>query len=199
MPQPRPALLRVDLMDSGARSRAGAAIQRLYGLGCYAIAGVATPYLLLFAGDRYVPITVNTAKVAPAFTGHAAAIVIDLVLVALFGLQHSLMTVPVWKQWLARRLPPSVERSTYALATSLVVSLVVLGYRPIPGELWRLSGAWAEAMTAGYAAGFALVYVSALWLNHFHLLAQIGLVRATTSIPRSCAWTGPTSSCATPR
>ena len=152
------------------------ATRRLFGLGCYAAGGLVTPYFLLFAGDLAVPITVNTGeRCSPA-----AALAVDLGLIAMFGLQHSLMTLPAWKRGLARWLPPSLERSVYVLAASLALASVMIGWRPIAGDAWRLEGAGAGAMTAGYVGGFALVYAAALWLDHFHLL---GLRQAWTGAP----------------
>lgn len=161
------------------------ALRRLYGLGCYAVGGLATPYLLLFAGDAGVPVTVNRGLDRIAGTprvGTAAALAIDVALICAFGLQHSLMAVPAWKRWLARRLPPSLERSTYVLAASAVLVAMMAAWQPIDGTVWRLDGAWGHAMTAGYIAGFALVYLAALWLDHFHLL---GLRQAWSSAEES--------------
>lgn len=158
------------------------ALRRLYGLGCYAAGGIATPYLLLFAGDAGVPVTVNHGLASVPHAGPAAALVVDLALVCAFGLQHSVMALPAWKRWLGRHLPPSLERSTYVLAASLVLAGAMLAWQPIDGVVWQLDGAWAHVMTAGYIAGFALVYVAALWLDHFHLL---GLRQAWFGSPGS--------------
>lgn len=170
-------------------------IRRLYGLGCYAVGGIATPYLLLFAGDVAVPLTINSGTPAhdpAASAAVAVAVAIDLALIALFGLQHSVMTLPAWKRWLARWLPASIERSTYVLAASLVLAGVMLGWQPIGGTVWQLHGAWAHVMIAGYVAGFALVYVAALWLDHFHLLGlRQAWYAAATSAPARLRISGP--------
>ena len=157
------------------------ALRRLYGLGCYAVGGLATPYLLLFAGGIAVPVTIDRG-VGPHTGSTVAALAIDLALVCAFGLQHSLMARPGWKRWLGRRLPPSLERSTYVLAASLVLAGVMLAWQPIGGVVWQLDGAWGHAMTGAYVAGFGLVYAAALWLDHFHLL---GLRQAWFAAPES--------------
>ena len=166
------------------------ALRRLFGLGCYAVGGLATPYLLLFAGGVLVPVTVDhslgdslggSGTTSPAISP-IVALAIDLALICAFGLQHSLMARPGWKRWLGRRLPPPIERSVYVLAASAVLAGAMLAWQPIGGTVWRLDGAWAHAMTAGYVAGFGLVYAAALWLDHVHLL---GLRQA---------WTGATDS-----
>jgi predicted metal-dependent hydrolase/protein-S-isoprenylcysteine O-methyltransferase Ste14 len=171
------------------------ALRRLYGLGCYAAGGLATPYLLLFAGDAGVPITVNRGlgdQIGIPHPSTAVALVIDVALIAAFGLQHSVMALPAWKRWLGRRLPPPIERSTYVLAASLVLAGAMLAWQPIDGTVWRLDGAWAHAMTAGYIAGFALVYLAALWLDHFHLLGlRQAWFDAPVSAPAELRITGP--------
>jgi methanethiol S-methyltransferase len=170
------------------------ALRRLYGLGCYAAGGLATPYLLLFAGDVGVPVSVNRPleglpHARPA--SPALGLVIDVALVCAFGLQHSLMALPAWKRWLARRLPPSLERSSYVLAASLVLAGVMAAWQPIDGTVWQLDGPWARAMTAGYLAGFALVYAAALWLDHFHLLGLRQAWFAAPDAPDELKLTGP--------
>jgi methanethiol S-methyltransferase len=168
------------------------AIRRLYGLGCYAVGGIATPYLLLFAGDVGVPLTINRGAPADGALAPALALVVDLALISAFGLQHSLMARPAWKRWLARWLPASVERSTYVLAASLVLAGIMLAWQPLGGTVWRLDGAWRHAMTAGYVAGFALVYLAALWLDHFHLLGlRQAWYAAPTSAPERLRISGP--------
>jgi protein-S-isoprenylcysteine O-methyltransferase Ste14 len=113
------------------------ALRRLYGLGGYAAGGLVTPYLLLFAGDAGVPVTVNRpvdlSSWGAPHASPAVALIIDVALVCAFGLQHSLMALPAWKRWLARRLPPALERSTYVLAASLVLAGVMAAWQPIDG------------------------------------------------------------------
>jgi predicted metal-dependent hydrolase/protein-S-isoprenylcysteine O-methyltransferase Ste14 len=175
------------------------ALRRLYGLAGYAAGGLATPYLLLFAGDAVVPVTINRGLGAVPRTGSTAlALAIDLALICAFGLQHSMMARPAWKRWLGRRLPASVERSSYVIAASLVLALVMLAWQPIGGTVWQLGGFWAHAMTAGYVAGVALVYAAALWLDHVHLLGlrqawagATGSTDSTDSAPDQLRVTGP--------
>src|SRR5213078_2684212 len=157
----------------------------------YAVGGIATPYLLLWAGDVAVPVTINR-PIGATVRSPVVALAIDLALVAAFGLQHSLMARPAWKRWLGRRLPPSLERSTYVIAASLVLAGAMAAWQPVGGVVWQLGGVWAGAMTAGYVVGFALVYLAALWLDHVHLL---GLRQAwrdeTDSGPDQLRITGP--------
>jgi predicted metal-dependent hydrolase/protein-S-isoprenylcysteine O-methyltransferase Ste14 len=185
-------------------------LRRLYGLGGYALGGLVTPYFLLFAGDTFVPLSVNhgagdalrtldaagvpgapdaldalarldaVAGIRGLGAHPVAAIAIDLALIALFGLQHSLMTRPAWRRWHARWLPASIERTTYILATCLVLAVAMVAWQPIGGTVWQLDGSWARAMTCAYVAGIALVYAAALWLDHLHLL---GLRQAWTDAP----------------
>jgi protein-S-isoprenylcysteine O-methyltransferase Ste14 len=141
------------------------ALPRAYGLFCYAAGGLITPYLLLFAGGVLVPKTVDGG--APGSAALAAAI--DLGLLALFGLQHSLMARPRIKRWVVKTVSEDLERSTYVLAASLSLSLVFVFWRPIPAVCWRWEGARA-AGGALFALGVLTVYASAFSLDHFRLL-----------------------------
>jgi len=164
------------------------ALRRLYGLSGYAVAGLVTPYLLLFAGDAGVPVTVNRPLPGAPHAPPAVALAIDVALICGFGLQHSVMAMPAWKRWLARRLPPSLERTTYVLAASLVLVGAMAAWQPIDGVVWHVDGPWAHVLTAGYVAGFALVYAATLWLDHVRLL---GLRQAWLDAPEPETGDGP--------
>lgn len=132
----------------------------------YAFAGVTVPLLLLFAGRWWLPKRIDVGP----HLATGPSLVIDLVLLALFGLQHSGMARTSVKAFITRRVPRALERTVYVVMTSLVVWLLMLGWQPLPMRIWSANGIVGGALDAGYWLGFALVYAAALLLNHFHLL-----------------------------
>ena len=144
-----------------------------YALAVYVLAGVSVPALLLFGGGYLLPVTVDDGPVAPAWRAIAG----NTLLLLLFGLQHSLMARPIVKRWLARVVPEALVRSTYVLATCVVVLFVFLAWRPIDVVLWRMTGVAGALADATFVIGFVLVYVAALQLDHFHLLGLRQAVR----------------------
>ena len=107
--------------------------------------------------------------------GHSAAwpeaVWVDILLLALFGVQHSVMARRSFKQWWTRVVPPAVERSTFVLATSLVLALLFWQWRPIPEPiLWQVDRpAVAQLLVALFWLGWALVLVSTFLIDHFEL------------------------------
>ena len=103
----------------------------LVALTGYAIAGVTVPMLLLFSGGRLLPKTVDDGPHLSPWV----AVPIDLVLIALFGLQHSGMARPSFKAWITRRVPEALERTVYIFMVCVVVWLLMLAWQPIPQQV----------------------------------------------------------------
>lgn len=100
----------------------------------------------------------------------APAVVVNLVLIALFGLQHSVMARSGFKAWLTRVLPKPAERSVYVLIASLVLILMFWQWRPMPAVIWSVeSGIGQGVLWALFAAGFGLVLLSTFLIDHFDL------------------------------
>jgi protein-S-isoprenylcysteine O-methyltransferase Ste14 len=145
-----------------------------YGLVCYAIFLATFLYALGFVGNFVVPVTLD--GVARLGTGQALAI--DLGLLGLFAVQHSLMARPFFKRWLTRRIPESAERSTYVLFSSLALIVMFLFWQPLGGVVWDVgTPAWQVFLYALFGFGWFLVLVSTFLINHFDLfgLRQIWL------------------------
>ena len=136
-----------------------------YSLGAYALFLAVFLYLVGFVGDLGVPRSID----AGLHSERAEAIVIDLLLISLFGLQHSVMARPTFKRWIGRHLPAAMERSTYVLLASLVLALLMGQWRPIPLTLWQADGATATALWAAFGFGWATVLLSTFLINHFDL------------------------------
>jgi protein-S-isoprenylcysteine O-methyltransferase Ste14 len=104
-------------------------------------------------------------------TAPFTAALIDLGLVALFGLQHSAMARPSFKAWWTRIVPEGLERSTYVMAASLVGFIMMAFWRPIPMVIWDFSSGFGEvAMWALFAIGWAMLLASGISFNIFELL-----------------------------
>jgi protein-S-isoprenylcysteine O-methyltransferase Ste14 len=146
----------------------------VYGVVCYAIFFVTFVYLIGFLGNVMVPKGIDDGTA----TAMGAALAIDLGLVALFGLQHSVMARPRFKAWLTKWLPDSAERSTFVLITSAVLVLTFWQWRPMTGVVWSVTDPFAvRALWALYALGFGIVLAATFIIDHFDLfgLRQVWL------------------------
>ena len=137
----------------------------LYSTVAYATFLGAFLYLIAFVANLPVPRTVDVGPLASPL----AAVLGNLALVALFGLQHSVMARPAFKGWLTRAIPPAMERSTFVLAASLVLVLLFWAWRPLPATIWRADGGLATALLAASALGWGVVLLSTFLINHFDL------------------------------
>ena len=143
----------------------GGLIGLLYGVASYALFLVTFVYSVGFIGDFGVPKTIDSGAGGDVIT----AVIIDLALLTLFALQHSVMARPAFKRWWTRIVPKSAERSTYVLAASLCLALLLWQWRPLPGQIWSVQGAAADLLWALYALGWVLVLVSTFLISHAHL------------------------------
>lgn len=137
----------------------------VYGVACYAAALATFLYLAGFLVNFGVPRAIDSARTGPL----GAALLVDLGLLALFGVQHSVMARPGFKRWLTRFLPQPAERSTYVLASCLALGVFFWQWRPIGGVVWEVQGALRTAMYALYATGWAVVLTVTFLINHFDL------------------------------
>lgn len=119
----------------------------------------------------------------------ALAVIVNLGLITLFGIQHSVMARPRFKRWLSLRIPEAAERSTYMLATAVVVFALCVFWQPLPSVVWQADSAYAYyGLAAIGLGGWALVLYSTFIINHFDLfgLRQVWLYfrkRAYTPLP----------------
>lgn len=146
----------------------------LYGVACYAVFFATFLYAIGFIGNLWVP----KAMDSPRTTSVATAVLIDLALLALFAVQHSVMARPAFKRVWTRIIPESAERSTYTLLSSLALILLFWLWRPIGGVVWNVENETARiVLYAAYAFGWALLLYTTFLLNHFDLfgLRQVWL------------------------
>jgi protein-S-isoprenylcysteine O-methyltransferase Ste14 len=100
----------------------------------------------------------------------AQAVLINLALVVVFGLQHSVMARPAFKRWLTRWVPDPIERSTYVLATNLALGVLFWQWRTMGGLVWDVEEGWARVVLRFlFAMGWLTVLVTTCLINHFDL------------------------------
>jgi protein-S-isoprenylcysteine O-methyltransferase Ste14 len=149
-----------------------------YGAVCYVIFFAAFLYLMAFVGGNMIPILRVPKTVdwgASAVPADFAALA-NIGLLLLFGAQHSIMARQSFKRGWTRIVPKTVERSTFVLATTIVLVLLYYYWTPMPAVVWDVqSPLWSTTLTALFVAGFAVVLLSTFLIDHFELfgLAQV--------------------------
>lgn len=161
-----------DIMN--AQNRLGRTLVLCYGVICYAIFFATFCYAVGFVGNLGVPKSMDS----PAQVPFAQALFINLGLLTVFALQHSVMARPAFKRWWTQYVPKSAERSTYVLFSSLALILLFWFWQPLGGVVWNVEHAGGRAaLYALFAAGWLLVLAATFLINHFDLfgLRQVWL------------------------
>lgn len=144
------------------------AIYLLFGVLAYLIFFVTFLYLIAFTGNLpWVDVTVDRGGIVGPV---ALALIVDVSLIALFGLQHSIMARQGFKRAWTRIVPEPIERSTYVLLASLALIVLFLLWRPIPAMVWSVGNETGAAILwALFGLGWLIVLLSTFLLNHFEL------------------------------
>jgi protein-S-isoprenylcysteine O-methyltransferase Ste14 len=144
----------------------GRFIAFFYGLASYVVFFVTFLYAIGFVSGFVVPKTIDTGTVVPM----AEALIVNLLLMSVFAIQHSVMARKQFKQWWTQFVPKSVERSTYVLLASLALLLLFWQWRPIPAVVWQIDNPQIAMATIGLSfAGWLIVLTSTFLINHFEL------------------------------
>jgi methanethiol S-methyltransferase len=137
-----------------------------YGAVSYVIFFLTFLYAIGFLGNIGVPKSLDS----PATDPWTVALMVNVGLLSLFAVQHSVMARQGFKRLITRVIPPAAERSTYVLASSLALILLFWQWRPLGGVIWDVQNEAARAVLyGGFAFGWALVLFSTIVINHFDL------------------------------
>lgn len=137
-----------------------------YGVVCYLAFLGAFLYLMGFVEGMVVPKGINDGAVVET----ANAILVNLGLIALLGVQHSVMARPTFKNWWTRFVPRPIERSTFVLITSAIFALMFWQWRPLPDVVWSAAHPALHNGLLGLSfAGWGLVLYSSFLIDHFDL------------------------------
>lgn len=134
----------------------------------------AVSYLLFFGTFLYfIGFVGNLTPVAidsPRQGALGPALLVNLGLIALFGVQHSVMARKPFKRWITRFIPEAAERSTFVLAATICLASLMYQWQPLGGMVWQVSGTGLRAATyALFGFGWVLVFGSTFAINHFDL------------------------------
>ena len=145
-----------------------------YGVVSYTLFFVVFNYAILFIGNIFVSPSLDS-------TGQGnlmEALFIDIGLLGAFALQHSIMARPVFKRLWTKIIPEVIERSTYVLASTLLLAAIVYFWQPLGGVIWQITDPVATGIIyAVFATGWAILFLATFQINHFDLfgLRQVWL------------------------
>jgi len=138
----------------------------VYGLTAYHIGVTGLMWIILAMGGL-APIGFSPLQAESS----VVAMMINLGLITLFGLQHSIMARGWFKQWLETWLPKSAERSTYVMLSGVFMSIAIYFWQPVTGIIWSVDNSIGQiVLWAAYAAGWSYLFIATFVTNHFELM-----------------------------
>lgn len=156
-------------------------IMRLaYGFIAYAVFLISFLYAVGFVANAVVPKSIDSGQDGDVLS----SIAINIVLLSVFAVQHSVMARQSFKAWLHRFLPASIERSTYVLLASLALLLLFWQWRPLPQVIWSFDQqVVAGVLWLAMALGWMLVLLSSFLINHFELFGLQQVISDAAGAP----------------
>jgi protein-S-isoprenylcysteine O-methyltransferase Ste14 len=138
----------------------------LYGTAAYVLFLGAFLFAIGFVTGLPVPKTIDMGPVVPV----TEALIINVLLMSLFAIQHSVMARKGFKRWWTQFVSPAIERSTYVLFATLALILLLWQWRPIPTIVWQVTDPTAAMALTGLSLfGWLIVLASTFMINHFEL------------------------------
>lgn len=146
--------------------RVGSVFAAVYGAISYMVFLVAFLYAIAFVGNLAVPKTIDSGPVRPI----QEALIVNVLLLGAFAIQHSVMARPGFKKWWTKIIPKTIERSTFVLLASLVLLLLYWQWRPIPTQIWVVENPFGQIMLQFlFFLGWLIVFLGTFMINHFDL------------------------------
>jgi len=173
---------RYALAAESRPTTAGRLAALFYGVAVYLVFVVTFLYAIGFLEGLAVPKTIDTGTAGPL----VQALLVNLLLLSIFAIQHSVMARPGFKRWWTKFVPPAIERSTYVLLASLAVALLLWQWRPMPTIVWQIAEPQlAAAVTAMSIFGWVFAFTATFLINHFELFGvhQVANNLAGRSMP----------------
>jgi methanethiol S-methyltransferase len=138
----------------------------LYGIVSYIVFFLSFLYAIGFVGNFIVPKSIDSGESGPIIS----SLIINMLLLTLFAVQHSVMARPVFKQWFIKYIPVVIERSTYVLLSSLILFLLYWLWQPMPVIVWNIESSIGSLILMGlFWFGWLFVLLSTFMINHFDL------------------------------
>ncbi len=144
----------------------GRIISFLYGVLAHLGFLVAFMYLIGFLGNFVVPKSIDSGQAGPV----GQALLINVILIAIFGIPHSVMARPGFKQWWTKVVPQHIERSTYVMISNLLVALLMWQWQPMVGVIWNVEHPVGASVLWGlFGIGWVMIVLTSFVINHFDL------------------------------
>jgi protein-S-isoprenylcysteine O-methyltransferase Ste14 len=174
-------MTQAEAISQDARSKpVGRFIAFLYGLAAYLAFFVTIGYAMGFISGLVVPKTIDTGTAVPL----SEALFVNLLLMLVFAVQHSVMARRQFKEWWTQYVPKSVERSTYVLFSSLALALLFWQWRPMQTAVWQIADPRLAIAVTGLAlVGWLIVLLSTFLINHFELFGLHQVANNLTGRP----------------
>ena len=145
----------------------GRILALVYGVAAYLVFFVTFLYAIAFVGNLFVPKSIDTGPTAATLT---RALIMNVILLSIFAVQHSVMARPEFKRWWTRYVPQAIERSTYVLLSSLALILLFWQWRPVDSVIWEVRNTAGQyILWAIFLFGWGMALLSTLLINHFDL------------------------------
>lgn len=137
-----------------------------YGVISYLLFLLVFLYAIGFTGNILVPKSIDNGTTGSL----VSAIVINLILLSIFAIQHSVMARPAFKNWWTKFVPVSIERSTYVLLTNLALITLYFFWVPITVVIWHVENSTGKlVLEVLFWIGWLIVFLSTFMINHFDL------------------------------